>query len=56
VTVRLINGRGVCINADPSYSKKFKKGEFLLSEGEVAKYVAFVARGCLYSSVEFVLT
>jgi CRP-like cAMP-binding protein len=29
--------------------KNFKKGEFLLREGEVARYGAFVARGCLRS-------
>ena len=27
--------------------KKMKKGEFLLNEGEVAKYSAFVVKGCL---------
>lgn len=29
--------------------KNFRKGEFLLREGEVAKYGAFVATGCLRS-------
>ena len=29
--------------------KKMKKGDFLLREGEVAKYGAFVVRGCLRS-------
>ena len=29
--------------------KKFKKGEFLLREGEISKYGAFVTRGCLRS-------
>ncbi len=27
--------------------KKMKKGEFLLNEGEVCKYTAFVVKGCL---------
>jgi len=27
--------------------KKFKKGEFMLREGEVDKYLAFVVKGCL---------
>lgn len=31
--------------------KHLKKGEFLLREGEVAKYGAFVAKGCLRSYV-----
>jgi CRP/FNR family transcriptional regulator, anaerobic regulatory protein len=29
--------------------KSFKKGEFLLREGEIAKYGAFVVKGCLRS-------
>jgi CRP-like cAMP-binding protein len=29
--------------------KKFRKGEFLLREGEVAKYGGFIARGCVRS-------
>ena len=29
--------------------KNFKKDEFLLREGEIAKYGAFVTRGCLRS-------
>jgi len=29
--------------------KKMKKGEFLLREGEIAKYGAFVVKGCLRS-------
>src|SRR5579864_6696001 len=28
-------------------TKKMKKGEFLLNEGEVDKYLAFVVKGCL---------
>src|SRR5471030_3228266 len=28
-------------------SKKMKKGEFLLNEGEVNKYLAFIVKGCL---------
>lgn len=31
--------------------KHLKKGEFLLREGEVAKYGAFIAKGCLRSYV-----
>ena len=31
--------------------KQYAKGEFLIREGEVAKYGAFVAKGCLRSYV-----
>src|SRR5436309_146950 len=29
------------------HPKKMKKGEFMLREGEVDKYIAFVVKGCL---------
>lgn len=30
-------------------SRQLKRGEFLLREGEIARYAAFVAKGCLRS-------